>query len=56
MNTASFIVLGVVAVCVALALYAMHRRKRKKPSGCSCCALKGICHRGRDNTNLAPEV
>jgi len=44
MNLATAIVLGVVVIAVAAALFAMHRRKKAgKSLYCSECALKGVC-------------
>lgn len=44
MNLASAIVLAVVALAVAAALFYMHRRRRSGRSVyCSGCALKGVC-------------
>ncbi len=46
MNAASIIVLAVVVLAVAAALFAMHRRKRAgKSLYCSGCALKGVCQK-----------
>lgn len=44
MNTASWIVLGVVLAAAAVAVgFIIHRRRRYGSASCEGCALKGLC-------------